>query len=105
MTLEEIGRRFEIPIEKLKEYEEMGILKSQKDGYKEEDFEVLKLIDVFLKAGFALEEIKRYLNTSNQEDQIQMLRCKRKKLLEELHCRQQILDKIDFIICEKCRHQ
>ena len=56
-----------------------------------------------------LEEIKKALNLEDgeSEEQVRTLRKKRGALLSDIHNRQQILDKIDYILYkqEKMRRQ
>lgn len=50
-----------------------------------------------------LEEIKKALNLEDgeSEEQVRTLRKKRGALLSDIHNRQQILDKIDYILYKK----
>jgi hypothetical protein len=50
-----------------------------------------------------LEEIKKALNLEDgeSEEQVRTLRKKRGSLLSDIHNRQQILDKIDYILYKK----
>ncbi|MCM1008435.1 MAG: MerR family DNA-binding protein [Ruminococcus flavefaciens] len=63
------------------------------------------LIQLLTDVGFTPEEIKDYLELSetspNDEEQIRMVRRHRRKLLDDIHEKQKLLDKLDFIIWEK----
>ena len=61
-------------------------------------------------AGFAPADIRRYLELSarsgTEAARAQMLRGQRGHLMNELHQRQQVLDKVDFLIwqAEQCKN-
>lgn len=63
------------------------------------------LIQLLTDVGFTPEEIKDYLEFSetlpNDEEQIRMVRRHRRELLDDIHEKQKLLDKLDFIIWEK----
>ena len=110
MTIQEIENRFCIPAEKLERYEACGLITGieREDGardYSEDEISELGLICIFTEAGFTCGEIRQYFALGGTEDgnarQIRMLRKKRGELLERIHCEQKLLDKIDYIICEK----
>ena len=110
MTIQEIEKRFCIPAEKLERYEACGLITGteREDGawdYSEDEISELGLICIFTEAGFTCGEIRQYFALGGTEDgnarQIRMLRKKRGELLERIHCEQKLLDKIDYIICEK----
>ena len=102
MNLHEVAKQFGLASQTVHAYEEAGLLRTQVncEEYREDDIARLGLIDTLVKAGFELQEIKRYVTVSTQE-QIRMLRSQRKKLLGDIHVKQQTLDSIDYIIWEK----
>lgn len=117
MTLTEAGTRFSISIEKLKFYEENGLLKCscQKNGipdYTEEDLGGVGLIQFLLKAGFDMDTLKQYFFLSagssakagKKSERIRLLREQRYRLLDEIHEKQQFLDELDYMI-EKIRKE
>lgn len=110
MTIKEIGERFCIPAEKLRQYEAEGLITGTGLGdgttdFSEAEVRDLGMICIFTKAGFTCEEIRQYLALDGTKDgaerQVRMLRKKRGELLARLHCEQKLLDKIDYIIREK----
>lgn len=110
MTLNEAGRRFHISMDKLKYYEENGLLVHQTlaDGtwdYTEAELRRTGLIHALLKAGLNMAALKKYLSllestTNNKEEQIKILRKQRFKLLDDIHEKQQSLDELDYMIDE-----
>ena len=84
MTLEDAKGRYGLSMEKLQGYAEQGLLRCRvkPDGsvdYEEDDFKKIGL---------------------GREGKNRMLRKCRAGLLEEIHEKQQILDRIDYYICE-----
>ena len=110
MTLNEASKRFHISMEKLKAYEDNGLLEHQTlaDGtfdFTETELRRIGLIHSLLKSGMDMEALKRYLRllddkTGSKEEQIRILRKQRYRLLDEIHNKQQILDELDYMIME-----
>lgn len=110
MTLEEAGKRYHISVEKLKSYEESGLLKhrAETDGvfdYTEAEVCRAGLIHSLIKAGLDRETLKAYLELSekgpgSRQAQIRILRKARGRLLEDIHEKQQSLDEIDYMVEE-----
>lgn len=115
MTLPEAAERFCIDRSKLEFYEQNGLFDNHRldDGsvdYQEETLEYISLIEILLSAGLDMCTLKKYiesLNNSNlcSEMQIKILMKQRYELLDDIHEKQKILDKLDYIIREeKSRH-
>lgn len=110
MTLNEAGEMFGISIKKLKYYEECGFLehKTLADGtfdYTEAEIRRAGLIHFLLSTGMNTEDLKKYLRLcdgkeKNTKEQIRMLRKQRCLLLDDIHCKQQVLDELDYMIVE-----
>lgn len=110
MTLNEASKRFHISMEKLKNYEENGLLEHQTlaDGtfdYTETELRRIGLIHSLLKSGMDMEVLKKYLRllndkTASKEEQIRILRKQRCRLLDDIHDKQQALDELDYMIRE-----
>lgn len=108
MTLNEASKRFHISMEKLKTYEESGLLEYQTlaDGtfdYTETELRRIGLIHSLLKSGMDMEALKKYLHllddkVGNKEERIRILRMQRYRLLDEIHDKQQTLDELDYMI-------
>lgn len=110
MNIQEASKRFHISMEKIRFYEENGLLESQpsSDGtaqYAETELRRIGIIHSLLKAGFDLEMLKKYLRLldseySDKEQQIKILRKQRYILLNDIHDKQQSLDELDYMISE-----
>lgn len=110
MTLNEASKRFHISMEKLKNYEENGLLEYQTlaDGtfdYTETELRRIGLIHSLIKSGMNMEVLKKYLRllndeTASKEEQIKILRKQRYQLLDDIHDKQQALDELDYMIRE-----
>lgn len=108
MTLREASERFCISIEKLNYYEENGLIKYETlvDGvpdYTEEELYKAGVIHDLLKMGMDVNSLEKYLGLlhgriESREEQIKILRKQRYRLLEEIHCKQQSLDELDYMI-------
>ena len=61
-------------------------------------------IHALSKAGISKEEIEEIVRCDDKELQVRMLRKYRYKLLDEIHEKQQFLDKIDYMV-SKLREQ
>lgn len=95
-------------MEKLKAYEESGLLEHQTlvDGtfdYAETELRRIGLIHSLLKLGMDMDVLKRYLRLlddkiGNKEEQIRILRKQRCQLLNDIHNKRQTLDGLDYII-------
>jgi DNA-binding transcriptional MerR regulator len=101
MTLVELGQRFHISFEQLKAYEALMLLPgSASQNYTDADAKQVSLLHDLENAGMNLKEIKTYIEEHGENERIRTLHKKRCCLLEELHAKQQILDKLDYIIRE-----
>lgn len=110
MTLKEASRRFQVSMEQLTCYEqnELIICEAFVDGipdYTECELRKIGIIHSLLKAGMDISVLQRYLQllrkkTESKEEQIKILRKQRCILLEEIHCKQQSLDELDYMINE-----
>lgn len=107
MTLEQAGKRYHISVEKLKSYEESGLLKhrTEADGifdYTEDEVCRAGLIHSLIKAGLDRETLKTYLelpeDAVGRQERLHILRKARGRLLEDIHEKQQSLDEIDYMI-------
>lgn len=110
MTIEELAVNCNISLEKLKRYEEYGLIHGKVSNcevsYEYEDLSSLGILNVLEQVGFEMNEIVSYTQLSrngNKEKQILMLTEKRKILLEIIHEKQQILDNLDYLITEMKR--
>ena len=107
MTIDEASRRYNIPLEMLREYERWGLCKAVKKvmgswQYDDTDLERLGLIMTLHDIGFASSEIETYmkllLEKEGSEDQrLRILDRKRRGLLDEIHFREKQLARLDYL--------
>lgn len=110
MTAEEVSRKYYISVDKIRYYEENGLLEHNvlPDGeieYTEAQIHCAGMIHSLLEAGMDIEKIKAFMklfyeNRRDKSGQIQILRKQRFLLLEEIHKKQQLLDELDYMIRE-----
>lgn len=108
MTVEEVSRKYHISVDKIRFYEENGLLEHGvlSDGkieYTEAQIHCAGMIHSLLKAGMDMDEIKTFMklfyeNKRDKSGQIQILRKQRFLLLDEIHKKQQSLDELDYMI-------
>ena len=114
MTLKEIGSRFHIGMETLRFYQDNRLLTGKRGSggemdYQDADIERAVQVHFLLKAGMDLESAKHFAalyeeGAHARAGQIRILRKYRYQLLEEIHQKQQMLDRLDYLIHEiKCR--
>lgn len=110
MTLKEASERFCISVEKLVWYEENRLImhEARVDGvpdYTEEELHKVSVIHDLLEAGMGVETLQKYLQligkkTENKTEQIRIIRKQRYELMEEIHKKQQCLDRLDYMVDE-----
>lgn len=110
MTAEEVNRKYHISVDKIRYYEENGLLEHNilPDGkveYTEAQIHCAGMIHSLLEAGMDVEKIKTFMklfyeNKSDKSGQVQILRKQRFLLLDEIHKKQQSLDELDYMIGE-----
>lgn len=103
--IEELGRQVSIGIEDLKKYEELGLLESENLSPEKQkaELQVIELIDSLAKLGVGTDELKRLRDLMNlgawtKDDQLRLLRKCRFRMLDDIHIKQQSLDRMDYII-------
>ena len=109
MTLQEASSCLHLDAEMLQLYEENGLIAAgkMKDGepdYPEDELRRAAQLCVLQRAGMEREELKKLcaLHRSGAccDAQIRLLRKCRCRLLEQIHCQQQALDRLDYLIYE-----
>jgi len=108
MTAEEVNKKYHISVDKIRYYEENGLLEHSvlPDGkieYTEAQIHCAGMIHSLLEAGMDMEQIKAFMklfyeNKKDKSGQIQILRKHRFLLLDEIHKKQQSLDELDYMI-------
>lgn len=109
MTLKEASERFCISMERLAYYEEnrLIIYEALVDGvpnYAEEEIHKVSVIQDLLEAGMDVDVLQKYLllpqESAGKAEQIRILRKQRCELMEEIHHKQQCLDRLDYMVDE-----
>ena len=107
MTIKEASKTYGIPICVLQEYERWGLCGEVKKvmgawQYDQTDIERLSLIMTLHDVGFTNEEIEQYMqlvlsDKDTSKERTEMLRKKRNGTLDEIHIKQEQLDRLDFL--------
>lgn len=110
MTLKEASERFCISMERLTYYEENRLIMYETlvDGvsdYTEEELHKVSMIRDLLEAGMEVDVVQEYLQllrkkNEGKAEQIRILRKQRCELMEEIHHKQQCLDRLDYMVDE-----
>lgn len=110
MTIQEVSKRYSIPLPILLEYESWGLCDTAKTvmgawQYGDEDMKRLSMIMTLHDIGFEHEEIANYMRLllqgdSTQAEQMRILKQQRDKTLDEIHVQERRLDRLDYL-----RHQ
>lgn len=110
MTIEEVSRQCQISVEDLRQYEQNGFLECTRtmDGltdYQTADLHQIGVIRFLTDAGLQLDELRRFLQMKNQDasskaERIRILKKQRYRLLDDIHSKQQLLDRLDYMIHE-----
>ena len=108
MTLEEASKRFCLEIAHLHLYEEKGLLTGEKaeNGTVEySETELQKAVQLYFleEAGVSFDVLKQYAISTEKGagaavDRVRILRKCRYQLLDEIHQKQQSLDRVDYLI-------
>lgn len=107
MTIDEASKRYNIPIEVLKEYESWGLCGEVKKvmgawQYDDTDLQRLSMIMTLHDIGFDNEEVENYMRlllegSPTEEERLKMLKKKRGSTLDEIHFKQKQLDRMDYL--------
>lgn len=107
MTIQEASIKYKIPLEILQEYENWGLFRADKNEmearqYNDFDLERLSLIMTLHDAGFDSAEIESYMRLSlagmqTEPLRMRMLEQKRCSMLDEIHAREEQLNRLDYL--------
>ena len=107
MTINEASERYKIPIKILQEYESWGLCGEVKKimgswQYDDSDMERLGTIMTLHDIGFTNDEIAKYMRLlveggSTETERTKMLETKRNGTLDEIHFKEQQLDRLDYL--------
>ena len=108
MKAEEVSKRFNIKLDELKYYEDIGFFNDVKisDGvreYEDKDIEVLSKVVTLRNLEFSISDISTYIRLMKQgvdgdNERVRILNRKRNVLLDEVHNKQKSIDCLDCII-------
>lgn len=109
MNSKEFSKQYRIAPDKLRRYQEQGLLQVPEDAegnchFGEAEVERLCLIKFLKGLGLGEEQLRRYLQLQQEADavhkqeQLKILKKHRFKLLEELHTKQTNLDQLDYLM-------
>lgn len=105
MTLEELGNRIHIEVRDLKQYQSQGLFdpeEFQNEGELERKLGQLQLIDDLVRLGLGNEKLQQMKalmkGTQPEENQMRLLKKWRFQMLDEIHGKQQFLDRLDYVI-------
>lgn len=106
MTINEVSEKYCIPIELLKEYEEMELCGTVKRvmgvwQYDDSDLELLSLMMTLYDIGFTKKEVDEYIRISiengNDDRKLRMLNKKRADVLDEVHFHEKKIENLDYL--------
>lgn len=107
MTIDEVSKRYNIPLEILKQYEAWGLCHTVKQvmavwQYDDSDLERLSLMMTLHDSGFSNAEIDVYMTmllqgTLGETQRLQLLEKRRGSLLEEIHFKERQLENLDYL--------
>lgn len=101
MTLEELGNRIHIEVKELEQYTHQGLLNLE-EIESEEGLEQLKLLDDLARLGLGIGELRQMKElmegSRTEENQLRLLKKWRFQMLDEIHGKQQSLDRLDYVI-------
>lgn len=101
MTLEELGTRIHIEVKVLEWYESQGLLNPE-ELRSDEELEQLQLLDDLARLGLGVGELRQMKElmegSRTEENQLRLLKKWRFQMLDEIHGKQQSLDRLDYVI-------
>ena len=101
MTLEELGTRIHIEVKELEWYESQGLLNPE-ELRSDEELEQLQLLDDLARLGLGVGELRQMKElmegSRTEENQLRLLKKWRFQMLDEIHGKQQSLDRLDYVI-------
>ena len=112
MNIDEASKRYMIPMEVLREYEQMGLCGSVRQvmgawEYDERDLERLSMIMTLHDVGFTSEETEHFMRLllagdETESERMRMLAAHRTATLDEVHLKEKQLERIDYLRHKLC---
>lgn len=101
LTLEELGNRIHIEVKELEQYKIQGLLIPE-EIQNEKELEQLQLLDDLARLGLGIGELRQMRELmkgkESEESQLRLLKKWRFQMLDEIHGKQQSLDRLDYVI-------
>ena len=107
MTIDEVSRQYQIPIEILQQYERWALCGETKKvrgnwQYDDWDLKQLSLIVNLYDMGFKATQVESYMRLmlkeqNTQDERLHMLNIKREQMLKEIHRREKQLERLDYL--------
>lgn len=105
MTEEEVSKKYQIPREILKKYENWNLVDRRKETqwkYDDYDLEYLGMIMTLYEVEFTDKEVEKYMRLcmkgkQTEEERIWMLTQKRKETLQKIHRQEKKLESLDYL--------
>lgn len=104
MTIYEASRRYNIPIEILREYERWRARGTDEElrQYDDEDIRRLSVMMTLRDAGLSGDETEAYMKLLTAEkdtadQRLKIIKCRRDSTLCEIHSKQEQLDRLDYL--------
>lgn len=102
MTRQEIMERYHLSASVLAEYDRWDFCREPGAAYTSGDVERLSLLLTLLDVGFTAQEARAYVRSALQEPdcprpRLRLLEEKRAALLDEIHLREQKLQRLDYL--------
>ncbi len=107
MTIQEASKRYNIPLEILREYESWGLCGAVKKvmgawQYDDGDIRRLSTIMTLHDVGFSNGEVENYMRLlleeeNTEQERLEMISRHRNSTLDEIHFKQKQLDRLDYL--------
>ena len=107
MNIDEASKKYNIPLELLREYESWGLCGTVKKvmgdwQYDDRDLERLSMMMTLSDIGFSNEEVEAYMclflaGPSTEAERLRMLNQRRDLTLDEIHFKEKQLERLDYL--------
>lgn len=102
MTRRDVMERYHLSASVLEEYDGWDFCRTPAEAYTPDDLERLSLLLTLLDVGFTAQEAKMFVRSALQEPdcprlRLRLLEEKRAALLDDIHLREQKLQRLDYL--------